>query len=111
MCALCGLFGSAGHWTEASANPQVFGAQMFGTMRTRRAERAEQVRLANSVLRLFALRLDDWQGSRFVLSGPTGRRVIAATLPDVWKAASSMLGRPINPLDPTLLARLATSRP
>ncbi len=101
MCGLCGLFGSADHWTAASAQPEV-----FGSTRTRRAERAEQVRLANAVLRAFALRLDDWQGASFVLSGATGRREMARTLPDVWKAAASMLGRPIDPLDAGLLARL-----
>ena len=104
MCGLCGLFGSADHWTSASAHPQVFAAA-----RPRRAERAEQVRMANHVLRPFALRLDDWQGTRFVLSGATGRRVMADALPDVWKAAATMLGRPIDPLDPALLARLSGS--
>jgi hypothetical protein len=106
MCGLCGLFGSADDWMAASASPQVFGAT-----RTRRAERAERVRLTNAVLGCFALRLDDWQGSTFVLSSPTGWREMTETLPDVWKAASSMLGRPIDPLDPALLARLARSPP
>jgi hypothetical protein len=31
---------------------------------------------------------------------------MADTLPEVWKAAAAMLGRPIDPLDPALLARL-----
>ena len=104
MCGLCGLFGGADHWTEASANPQVFGGKQ-----TRRAERAERVRLANRVLSAFALRLDDWQGATFVLSGPTGKREMAETLPAVWKAAASMLGRSIDPLDPRLVARLRGS--
>ena len=106
MCGLCGLFGSVEHWTAASASPQIFGAG-----RTRRAERAERVRLANAVLSGFALRLDDWQGTTFILSSATGRREMAETLPDIWKAASAMLGRPIDPLDPALLARLAGRRP
>jgi len=104
MCGLCGLFGGVEHWTAAASQPQV-----FGSTRTRRAERAEQVRMANRVLRGFALRLDDWQGTRFVLSGATGKREMAETLPDVWRAAASMLGRPIDPLDPELLARLGAN--
>ena len=36
---------------------------------------------------------------------------MAETLPDVWKAAAAMLGRPIDPLDPVLLSRLAGGRP
>src|SRR5215470_1392412 len=105
MCGLCGLFGGADHWTAASASPQI-----FGDARTRRAERAERVRMTNAVLGCFALRLDDWQGSTFILTSATGRREMAETLPDVWQAASAMLGRPLDPLDPGLLSRLAESR-
>lgn len=101
MCGLCGLFGGGEHWT-AAAHPQV-----LASAHTRRAERAQQVRLGNVVLGCFALRLDDWQGASFVLSGPTGRRELADTLPDVWRTAAALLGRPIDPLDPGLLARLA----
>ena len=106
MCGLCGLFGSADHWTAASASPQI-----FGDGRTRRAERAERVRMTNAVLSSFALRLDDWQGSTFILTSATGRREMAETLPDVWRAASAMLGRPVDPLDPALLSRLSGSPP
>jgi len=53
------------------------------------------------------MRLDDWQGAAFVLSGATGRREIVDTLPQVWQAAGRMLGRAIDPLDPTLIARIA----
>ena len=66
--------------------------------------------MANAVLVGFALRLDDWQGSAFILTSATGRREIAETLPDVWRSASAMLGRPIDPLDPALLSRLAGGR-
>ena len=101
MCGLCGLFGGADHWTEASAQPQIFGGKQ-----TRRAERAERVRIANAVLSALALRLDDWQGASFVLSSATGRREMVETLPAVWTASASMLGYSIDPLDPQLLARL-----
>lgn len=101
MCGLCGLFGGAGHWTAAAAHPEVFGAT-----RTRRAERAAQVRVANAVLAASGMRLDDWQGTRFVLSSPTGAREIVETLSDAWRAAAAMRGRSIDPLDPMLLARL-----
>ena len=105
MCGLCGLFGAADDWTAASANPQVFASTL-----TRRAERAYRVRLANSVLTAFGLRLDDWQGTSFVLSSPTGRSELVDTLPDVWRAARSMLGRPIDPLDPGVLRAVARGR-
>ncbi len=52
------------------------------------------------------MRLDDWQGASFVLSGATGRREIVDTLPQVWEMAGRMLGRTIDPLDPAVIARI-----
>ena len=98
MCALCGAFGGEEHWSTR-AEPE--------SGQTRRAERLARVRAANAVLAAFAMRLDDWQGAHFVVAGPTGRREVVATLPQVWDAAARMLGRPIDPLDPALVARIA----
>ena len=99
MCGLCGSLGGEEHWSTRTEG--------FGAAQTRRAERLARVRVANAVLGAFALRLDDWQGSAFVLSGATGRREIVDQLPQVWEAAGRMLGRPIDPLDPGLIARIA----
>ncbi len=98
MCALCGAFGGEEHWSTSAA---------AGGGQTRRAERLARVRAANAVLRAFAMRLDDWQGARFILSGPTGQREVVDALPQVWQAAGRMLGRPIDPLDPALIGRIA----
>ncbi|MGO4726706.1 MULTISPECIES: hypothetical protein [unclassified Inquilinus] len=106
MCGVCGVLGGEEHWTAESARPEVFGAA-----RTRRAERLHRAAAANRILGLYGLRLDDWQGSAFVLSGATGRREIVDALPAVWAAAAQMLGRPIDPLDPALLARIAARDP
>jgi hypothetical protein len=102
MCGVCGVLGGEEHWTAESARPEVFGAG-----RTRRAERLHRAATANRILTLFGLRLDDWQGSAFVLSGPTGKREIVDALPAVWEAAARLLGRRIDPLDPALLDRIA----
>ncbi len=102
MCGLCGVLTGEAHWTAAAGRTGVFAAP-----RTRRAERLEHVRAVNAVLAAFTLKLDDWQGTSFVLSGPTGRREIVDSLAAVWDAAAKMLGRPIDPLDDRLLARLA----
>src|SRR5712691_2140991 len=99
MCALCRAFGGEEHWAARADAVRAGG--------TRRAERLARVRAANGVLGVFAMRLDDWQGTSFVLSGPTGRRDIVDTLPAAWEAAGRMLGRTIDPLDPTLIARIA----
>lgn len=99
MCALCGAFGGEEHWSTSAAAP--------GAGQTRRAERLARVRAANAVLRAYAMRLDDWQGARFVVSGPTGQREVVDALPQVWQAAGRMLGRAIDPLDPALIERIA----
>ncbi len=103
MCGLCGMFGERGDWTTPSVELQPREG------RTRRAERAQRVRLANRVLNAFALSLDDWQGTSFVVRSATGSSEMAATISEVWKVAEKMLGRPIDPLDPGLLARLGRS--
>jgi hypothetical protein len=103
MCALCGALGGEEHWSTR--------AESFMSGQTRRAERLARVRAANTVLGAFAMKLDDWQGAALVLSSATGRREIVDTLPQVWEAASRILGRPIDPLDPTLIARIAARMP
>jgi hypothetical protein len=102
MCSLCGSLGGEEHWSTRS--------ERSGTGQTRRAERLDRVRVANAILGAFAMRLDDWQGAAFSLSGPTGRREIVDQLPQVWEAAGRMLGRPIDPLDPELIQRAAARR-
>jgi hypothetical protein len=97
MCALCGVLGSADDWTIGTAIAD----------RTRRASRFEQVRVANAVLKHFRLRLDDWQGTAYLLAGPTGKTEIVGDMASVWSAAAGMLGRPIDPLDAGLIDRLS----
>jgi hypothetical protein len=101
MCSLCGTLGGSEHWAAAMPDREASAAGQ-----TRRAERLAHVRVANGVLRLFSLRLDDWQGSAFVLTSATGKREVVDSLPAVWQAAAVMLGRPIDPLDPDLIDRL-----
>jgi hypothetical protein len=99
VCTLCGAFGGEEHWSTST--------EAFASGQTRRAERLTRVRAANTVLAAFAMRLDDWQGAAFLLSGATGRREIVDTLPQVWEMAGRMLGRAIDPLDPALITRIS----
>jgi hypothetical protein len=96
MCALCGVLGGPEHWTEtAGAAPAA-----------RRRERAARVAVANRVLAHYAMRLDDWQASAYMLSTATGKRELVETLGHLWSAAERLGGRVCDPLDPALLARL-----
>lgn len=104
MCALCGAFGEE-HWSTGHPGSALPGVSADG--QTRRAGRLARLRAANAVLAPFAMRLDDFQGARFVLSGPTGQREVVDSLPQAWDAAARIRGRPIDPLDPALIARMA----
>ena len=108
MCALCGVLGGAGHWTEAVARPGVF--TRTATTVERRRERAARVMQANAVLRYYRLTLSDWQGASFLLSTATGKTEIVDNLTHIWSAAEKLIGRPCDPLDPALLAELEGSR-
>jgi len=105
MCALCGVLGGAGHWTDAAARPGIF--TRTSTALERRRERAQRVTRANRVLRHYRLHLSDWQGTSFLLSTATGKTEIVDNLAHLWMAAEKLTGRPCDPLDPDLIASLS----
>lgn len=104
MCALCGVLGGSDHWTDAVARPGVYSRSADPLQRRR--ERARRVMLANRVLAHYRMRLEDWQGTAFVLSTATGKTEIVDNLAHLWSVAEQLSGRPCDPLDPALLDRL-----
>lgn len=100
MCSLCGVLGAEGDWTEASTMPSL------NQLGTRRAQRLHRAQVMNVVLGQFGLVLRDWQGAQYQLSNLTGRTEIVDNLAQVWQAAERILGRPCDPLDPSLIARV-----
>ncbi len=104
MCALCGVLGSADHWTDPIARPGVFSRNWDAA--ERRRERMRRVQCANRLLRLYGLKLSDWQGSAFLLSTATGRTEIVDHLAHLWIKAEALTGRLCDPLDPVLITRL-----
>jgi hypothetical protein len=95
MCGLCGILGGGEHWTDRP-----------GERAARRRERLERVRLVNAVLRHYGLKLEDWQGSSFLLTSRTGRMEIVDSLGALWPVATQLAGRRLDPLDPALVAAL-----
>ena len=89
------MFGAADHWTDQS------GARCSDLA----AERQHRVRVANEVLGVYGLRCAEWQG-RFTVSGGTGRSLVVDHVGALWPAAEKLAGRPIDPLDPTVIARI-----
>ena len=104
MCSLCGVLGGVDHWTDAVARPGVFTRNIDAA--ARRRERMQRVAAANRILRHYRLTLADWQGASFVLSTATGKTEIVDNLAHLWAAAERLLGRPCDPLDADLIARL-----
>jgi hypothetical protein len=104
MCALCGVLGGGGHWTDAAARPGIFTRNVDALQRRR--ERINRVASARTVLSFYGLTLTDWQASSFLLSTRTGKTEIVDDLAHLWAAVEKLTGRPCDPLDPKLLERL-----
>jgi hypothetical protein len=90
MCVLCGVLLSE-HWAEQEGG---------------RRGRVFRVRLLNRVLAFYGLRLDDWSGRVWTLRDAKGRIVVVADLGSLWSEAERLAGRPLDPLDPDLVAAL-----
>ena len=91
MCSLCGVL-ETNHWAERGGS---------------RRERVFRVRLLNDVLGHFGLRLDDWSGRVYTLRDRKGRARVVRDVGTLWAAAEELAGRPLDPLDPGLVAELA----
>ena len=90
MCGLCGVLLEE-HWAEQDGG---------------RRARALRVGLLNRVLDHFGLRLDDWSGRVYVLRDRKGRSAVVGNLGSIWFEAERLTGKPLDPLDPGLLAQL-----
>ena len=97
MCGLCGVFAGETHWTDATVGSCDSGA------RTRRHERLHRVAQANRVLKIYGMKLGDWQGSAYLLSGQTGQTAIVSSVAAVWPEAERLRRQPIDPLDARLI--------
>jgi hypothetical protein len=91
MCVLCGVLLND-HWAEQEGG---------------RRGRVFRARLLNRVLAFYGLRLDDWGGRLWVLRDRKGRAAVVDDLGAVWVEAERLAGRPLDPLDPALVAALA----
>jgi hypothetical protein len=90
MCALCSALGSE-HWAEQEGG---------------RRGRVLRVALLRRVLAHFGFELFDWSGRVYVLRDRKGGSAVVEDLGSVWAEAERLLGRPLDPLDPGLVAAL-----
>jgi hypothetical protein len=115
MCVLCSSeFVMQVHWTDqkisATMDPDTSVVVGNDQLRSRQRGRHHLTRLANQILKLYGLKVEDWHGSKYLLTNRTGRSEIIHDLGSLWPTAEKLLGRKIDPLDPVLLEKLMASK-
>ncbi|GHR14669.1 hypothetical protein VN1248_01230 [Helicobacter pylori] len=116
MCVLCGELISSFHWTDRTygsdsyENKNLKGQNVLisanENARERKRARLKRVRLLNQILAFYGLKMDDWQGTKFVLRDKKGQSVIVNDLGDLWDKAQKLAKKEMDALDSHLLAFL-----
>jgi hypothetical protein len=89
VCPLCGALLTE-HWADRGGG---------------RRSRALRAGMVAKVLSGFGVTLSDWGGA-YVLSDRKGRSEVVHDLSTLWTEAERLAGRPLDPLDPALVAAL-----
>ncbi|MCQ2928600.1 hypothetical protein JT089_02085 [Helicobacter pylori] len=117
MCVLCGELISSFHWTdenygsdsyEIDENLREPNALISANENARERKRArlKRVGLLNQILAFYGLKINDWQGAKFVLCDQKGQSVIVNDLGDLWGKAQNLAKKKMDALDSNLLAFL-----
>ncbi|WP_120972369.1 hypothetical protein [Helicobacter pylori] len=120
MCVLCGELISSFHWTdenyrgdksdsyEINENLKEPNALISANENARERKRArlKRVRLLNQILAFYGLKINDWQGTKFVLCDKKGQSVMVNDLGDLWDKAQNLAKKKMDALDSNLLAFL-----
>ncbi|WQW15401.1 hypothetical protein KVM05_01770 [Helicobacter pylori] len=117
MCVLCGELISSFHWSdenygsdsyEIDENLREPNALISANENARERKRArlKRVRLLNQILAFYGLKINDWQGAKFVLCDKKGQSVIVNDLGDLWGKAQNLSKKEMDALDSNLLAFL-----
>ncbi|GAA8944426.1 hypothetical protein HpSLK40_04250 [Helicobacter pylori] len=117
MCVLCGELISSFHWTDGSDGGDSYeidenlkGQNVLISVnenaRERKRARLKRVRLLNQILAFYGLKINDWQGAKFVLCDKKGQSVMVNDLGDLWDKAQNLAKKEMDALDSHLLAFL-----
>ncbi|WQX88689.1 hypothetical protein KVM38_01920 [Helicobacter pylori] len=117
MCVLCGELISSFHWSDENygsdsyeidenlREPNVL-ISANENARERKRARLKRVGLLNQILAFYGLKINDWQGAKFVLCDKKGQSVIVNDLGDLWDKAQKLAKKEMDALDSNLLAFL-----
>ncbi|GAA7006830.1 hypothetical protein ID0154_01370 [Helicobacter pylori] len=117
MCVLCGELISSFHWSDENygsdsyeidenlREPNVL-ISANENARERKRARLKRVGLLNQILAFYGLKINDWQGAKFVLRDKKGQSVIVNDLGDLWNKAQNLAKKKMDALDSNLLAFL-----
>ena len=104
MCILCGEMIMTVHWTDQPVHDANYRSKtkiVAGeNQRERMRLRLRRVAVANKILSYYGLTLKEWNGSRYMLFDKKGASRVIYDLGGMWKAASEMAHRDLDPLDP-----------
>ncbi|MGL2483003.1 hypothetical protein ACOWMH_02255 [Helicobacter pylori] len=117
MCILCGELISSFHWSDENYGSDSYEIDenlkepnaLISTnenARERKRARLKRVRLLNQILAFYGLKINDWQGAKFVLCDKKGQSVIVNDLGDLWDKAQKLAKKEMDALDSHLLAFL-----
>ncbi len=112
MCVLCGELISSFHWSDenygSDENLKEQNALISANENARERKRArlKRVGLLNQILAFYGLKINDWQGAKFVLCDKKGQSVIVNDLGDLWDKAQKLAKKEMDALDSNLLAFL-----
>lgn len=109
MCILCGELVTSFHWSDINFAEEKATISVGESAGERKKARLKRTKLLNEILRFYGLKIDDWQGSKFVLCDKKGQSVIVNDLGDLWDKAKDLAKREIDALDSNLLAFLGES--
>lgn len=117
MCILCGELISSFHWSDENYGSDSYEIDeglkepnaLISTnenARERKRARLKRVGLLNQILAFYGLKINDWQGAKFVLCDKKGQSVIVNDLGDLWGKAQKLAKKEMDALDSNLLAFL-----
>ncbi|GAA8283123.1 hypothetical protein HpKG73_21480 [Helicobacter pylori] len=117
MCVLCGELISSFHWSDENYGSDSYEINenlkepnalisVNENARERKRVRLKRVGLLNQILAFYGLKINDWQGAKFVLCDKKGQSVIVNDLGDLWDKAQKLAKKEMDALDSHLLAFL-----